>query len=77
MNQAILEAAYQTLAAKVRATGDAVKAFPHEGPMGLPSEAVRLSPEYRAAKAAFQDAFNSLRSFNAKYASQMVRRRRA
>ena len=46
----------------------ALKQFPR-GPTGMVSDAVRLSPEYKAAKQKYADAFARLRSVN----SQKVR----
>lgn len=52
------------LEAEVSRTGEALRAFPREGLMGLPTEAVRLSGEYREAHAKYEWAFKKLRSFN-------------
>ena len=53
-----------SLEAMVRATERTLKAFPREGLMNLVSEDVRLSPEYRAAKAAYRRVFSELQLFN-------------
>jgi hypothetical protein len=49
------------------------------GPMGLTPDAVRLSPEYRAAKQRYQRAHLDLRSFNAdfvkRYADELTAER--
>ena len=42
-----------------------LKQFPR-GPTGMVSDAVRLSPEYKAAKQKYADAFARLRSVNQK-----------
>jgi hypothetical protein len=42
-----------------------MRSFPRTGPFNLPSEATRKSPEYRAAKAAYDAAFTDLRNHNA------------
>lgn len=39
--------------------------FKYEGFAGLPTENVRLSPEYRAAKNEFSKEFKNLRNINA------------
>ena len=57
--KADLEAAVEHAAAKL-------KAFP-KGPMGLTPDDVKFGPEFRAAKAAHEQAFKRLRSFNAVY----------
>jgi hypothetical protein len=42
---------------------DALRPFP-KGPMGLTPDAVKFSPEFRAAKAAYDAAFQALRDHN-------------
>ena len=37
------------------------------GPCGLTPDAVKFSPEFRAAKATYQKAFDNLRAFNSYY----------
>lgn len=54
----------------------AMRAFPR-GAMGLPPESVRLSPEYRAAKARTDKAFARLRAFNAVYVKRFAKELRA
>jgi hypothetical protein len=44
----------------------ALQKFPRNG-MGLVSDDVRVSPEYRAAKATYERAANELRTFNRWY----------
>lgn len=46
-----------------KAAGAALKAFPR-GRMGLTPDAVKATPEWRAAKQAYDRAFAALRSFN-------------
>lgn len=50
----------------VSAAGAELKKFPR-GPTGLPSDETRNSPEYRAAKAAYNSAFEKLRNFNGRH----------
>jgi len=47
-------------------TGAALKKFPR-GPTGLTPDAIKASPEWKAARAANDKAFSQLRSFNAKF----------
>jgi hypothetical protein len=54
----------------------AMRAFPR-GAMNLPPESVRLSPEYRAAKARTDKAFARLRAFNAVYVKRFAKELRA
>jgi hypothetical protein len=53
----------------VEITAKAVREIPGVGTglMGLNPDHVRLSPEYRAKKAAYDSAFAALRAFNGKY----------
>jgi hypothetical protein len=48
---------------EVKRLGDALRLFP-VGPMGLTPDAVKASPEFRAAKSAFDVAFAQLRTTN-------------
>ena len=48
------------------ATGKAMDAFPRNA-MGLTPDNVRATPEWRAAKAASDTAFQQLRNFNSVY----------
>jgi hypothetical protein len=62
---------------KEMAAAEAVmQTFPR-GAMGLPPESVRLSPEYRAAKARTDKAFARLRAFNAVYVKRFAKELRA
>ncbi len=63
----ITEAARNVLRAEYKAASDALNAIPglSSGPMGLTPDSVRSSPEYRAARAASDRAFQALRRFNA------------
>ena len=62
--------------AEMAAAEAVMRAFPR-GPMGLPPESVRLSPEYRAAKARTDKAFARLRAFNAVYVKRFAKELRA
>jgi len=57
------------LEANVTATAIALRAIPGagSGSMGLTPDAVKASPEYRSAKAAYDAAFHALREFNGKW----------
>lgn len=77
MDIAMLEVARDNLNARVEEASKAVNAFPRDGIMGLPTDEVRLSPEYRTAKAKYAAAFEMLRSFNRKYAILLSRKRKA
>ena len=61
---------------EMAAAAAAMRAFPR-GAMGLPPESVRLSPEYRAAKARTDKAFARLRAFNAVYVKRFANELRA
>ena len=60
---AVATATADRLTAEVSRLGTALDAFPR-GPMGLTPDAVRTSPEYRAAKTAFDAANARSRNFN-------------
>lgn len=49
---------------EVSITSKALQKFPR-GAMGLTPDDVKATPEWKAAKKAFDDAFNKLRKFNA------------
>jgi len=61
--------AQAVLEQQVASTTEAFRKIPGvgSGPMGLTPDHIRLSPEYRNAKAAFEAAFAALRNFNGKY----------
>ena len=61
---------------EMAAAEEGMRAFPR-GTMGLPPENVRLSPEYRAAKARTDKAFARLRAFNAVYVKRFAKELRA
>lgn len=61
---------------EMAAAGAVMRTFP-SGAMGLPPESVRLSPEYRAAKARTDKAFARLRAFNAVYVKKFAKELRA
>lgn len=67
---AIHKAAKNALYAEMKAASKVLKAIPgvNSGPNGLTPDSVKQSPEFRAAKAACDRAFQAVRSFNAKYA---------
>lgn len=54
------------LDAEVKRTGEILRVFPR-GPMGLTPDAVKATPEYKAAKTASEVAFAKLRAFNGWY----------
>lgn len=54
----------------------AIDAFPR-GPMGLTPDAVRATPEWRAAKARVDKAFARLRAFNAVFVKRFAKELRA
>ena len=62
-----------SLEAVVKATGKAVEAFPREGAMNLVTEEVRLSPDYRAAKSAYNRAFFELQTFNRSFVRKFAK----
>jgi hypothetical protein len=51
----------------VKAASKTLNTFPRNGSMNLVTDAVRISPEYRASKAAYTQAFSDLRSFNTSF----------
>ena len=51
------------LEAAVTAASILLKQFPR-GPMGLTPDHIKFSPEYRAAKQAWREAFERLRRYN-------------
>lgn len=60
------KAARDAIGADVARASAALNRFP-VGPMGLTPDAVKASPEYRAAKMAFDSAFAGQRCFNASF----------
>lgn len=54
----------------------AIDAFPR-GPMGLTPDAVRATPEWRAAKTRVDKAFARLRAFNAVFVKRFAKELRA
>ena len=65
MNEAI-EAARQKLRADVDRTSAAMQVFPRSA-LGTTPDSVKASPEFKAAKKAFELAFAALRGFNSVY----------
>jgi hypothetical protein len=57
---------------------DALRAVPGigSGPMGMTPDAVKASPEYRAAKLAYERAHAELRAFNAALRKAFPKRKR-
>lgn len=64
MDFAEAKAAQAILDADVARTGAALNAFPKDGPMGLTSEAVRATAEWKLAKYQFDFAFGAFQKFN-------------
>jgi len=67
------------LDAAAAAAGRAIKAVPGvgTGPLGLTPDAVKASPEWRAARAAYDTAAAKLRGFNMFFTRQFARELRA
>jgi hypothetical protein len=65
------------LDAEVNAATTVLRMFPRTGAMGLVSDAVRDSPEYRAANARFKTAFEALRKFNSVFTKTFAKEIRA
>jgi len=66
MNYAIAKAAADQLNAEAKRLGRVLETYPRNA-IGLVSDAVRVSPEYKADRAAFDKAFSELRKFNTWY----------
>ena len=66
----------KALTANVDRLSAALQVFP-AGPMGLISDAVRATPEYRAAKTAYDAAFERLRTFNGRFVKVFAKEIRA
>lgn len=62
---------------EVDAAGAVLRTFPKGGPLGLTPDAVRATPEFRAANARFQKAFARLRAFNTIYVKRFANEIRA
>lgn len=54
----------------------ALRVFPR-GKMGLTPDAVKATPEYRASKSRYQEAFARLRAFNAVFVKTFAKEIRA
>ncbi len=63
-----------TLEAEVAAASAALRDFPR-GSMGLTPDAVKASPEWRAAKTRYELAFARLRSWNGQQRHLVARKR--
>lgn len=66
MTFAAAKATRAALDNEVARLGQVLNAFP-KGAMGLTPDAVKFSPEFRAAKQAFDVAFAKLRNFNSAF----------
>lgn len=64
------------LNSEVDRAGAVKNAFPR-GPMGLTPDHVKASPEFRAASAAYNTAFQKLRQFNSSYVKTYAKELRA
>ena len=56
-----------TIEAEVSAHSAALASFPHDGPMGLTSDAVKASASFRAAKLAYETSNAKSRKFTAAF----------
>lgn len=72
MTYAEFKAKYESLEAAYKAASEALAKHPRLS-NGLPANEVRLSPNYRADKAASNAAFEALRDFNDKYAKRFAK----
>ena len=66
MNNAV-ETVRNALRSEVERASAAMQVFPRTGPMGMTPDSVKSSPEFKAAKLAFDRAFAALRNFNTVY----------
>src|SRR4051812_48645006 len=68
----IAKQARQNIQDRLDAASKTLKAIPEvgSGPMGLTPDHVRLRPEYRAAKQAYEMVWAELRAFNAVFVKQ-------
>lgn len=64
------------LNAEMLAAGDALQLFPR-GPTGIAPDAIKTTPQFRAAKKRFDVAFAALRKFNAVYVKKFAKELRA
>lgn len=76
MTYQIFAATTATLQSEADAASKALQTFPR-GPMGLTPDSVKFSPEFRAAKAAYDRAEAALRAFNGKHAKSFAKEIRA
>lgn len=72
MTFAEAKATAAAIEAEISAAEVALRAFP-VGPMGLTPDAVKVTPEFRAAKKAFDASFAKLRAFNAVFTKTFSR----
>lgn len=71
-NVEILRAAQESLRRQHESASKALKEFPRLA-SGLTPDDVRCTPEFRAAKAAYDGTFQALRNFNQRYAKLLQR----
>lgn len=71
------KAAVARLDADLKRTSAALDAFPKDGPMGMTSDAVRATPEFKLAKREFDAVFADLRRFNAMFVKIFAKELRA
>jgi hypothetical protein len=66
------------LDSRVAAAAEALRAWDHlKSPIGLTPDHVKASPEWQAAKLAYDRAFAALRTFNGVYTRRFARELRA
>ena len=51
--------------------------YGHRSPIGLTPDSIKALPEWKAAKAAYEQAFQKLRAFNGKHAKAIRKAQRA
>ncbi|MFK4131937.1 hypothetical protein ACI2KR_06535 [Pseudomonas luteola] len=72
MNYDEAKAKADELDAAYRYHGNKLKAFP-KGALGLTPDDIKSSPEYKAVKRDFDEAFSRLRAFNAFFTRQFTK----
>lgn len=63
MNYSVLKTAQRNLEKDVMAASNALNKFP-SGDFGLTPDSVKFTPEFKAAKKAYNDAFQTYRKMN-------------
>jgi hypothetical protein len=76
MDFATALARQELLEQDLTSAGNALRAFPHH-PNGLTPDAVRATPEWRAAKSRADRAFKALRDYNGVFLKRFARELRA